>query len=76
MKTIEEYEEEKRLLRENHDTGIQCPACGDQLVTSNPDVILTTHPARKAVHCPTCRYQNTITAQKGILWKSKSLLKS
>ena len=66
MKTIEEYEEEKRLVRENHGTGIQCPACGDELILSNPNHILLTYPARKAVHCQTCRYQNTITAQKGI----------
>ena len=69
MKTIEEYEAEKALLREQHGTGIQCPACGDELVVSDPNMILTTYPARKAVHCPTCKHKNTITAQKGILWK-------
>ena len=62
MKTIEEYEKEKALLRKNHGTGIQCPACGDELVLSSPNTILTSHPPRKAVHCNTCKYQNTITA--------------
>ena len=62
MKTLEEYEKEKAYLREHHGTGIQCPACGDELVESNPGVILTTNPARKAVHCPTCKHKNTITA--------------
>lgn len=62
MKTVDEYEEEKRLARQNHGTGIQCPQCGDELIESNPLMILTTYPARKAVHCPTCKYQNTITA--------------
>jgi ssDNA-binding Zn-finger/Zn-ribbon topoisomerase 1 len=62
MKTLEEYEEEKRKLRFEHGTGIQCPACGDELVVSNPGMILTTYPPRKAVHCPTCKYHNTITA--------------
>lgn len=62
MKTLEEYEAEKAFLREHHGTGIQCPACGDELIVSNPGVILTTYPARKAVHCPTCKHKNTITA--------------
>lgn len=62
MKTIEEYETEKAFLRQNHGTGIQCPACGDELILSNPNHILLTYPARKAVHCQTCDYKNTITA--------------
>lgn len=62
MKTLEEYESEKRSLREKHGTGIQCPACGDELVLSTPYFVLTTFPAQKAVHCPTCKYKNTITA--------------
>jgi hypothetical protein len=62
MKTLEEYEEEKRNVRLNHGTGIQCPACGDELVESNPGMILTSHPPKKSVHCQTCKYQNTITA--------------
>lgn len=67
MKTLEEYENEKAQQRIfNPGTGIQCPQCGDELIVSNPGVILTTYPARKAVHCNTCKYQNTITAQKGI----------
>lgn len=62
MKTIEEYEAEKSFLRNNQGTGIQCPACGDELIESNPNHILLTYPARKAVHCQTCKYKNTITA--------------
>jgi hypothetical protein len=62
MKTIEEYEEEKRLLRERHGTGIQCPACGDELVLSEPGIVLLSNPPRKKVHCNTCKYHNTITA--------------
>ena len=62
MKTLEEYEADKRKIKESNGTGIQCPACGDELVLSNPDVILLSLPARKAVHCPTCKYKNTITA--------------
>ena len=62
MRTIEEYEAEKASLRKNCGTGIQCPACGDELIESTPGMILTSHPARKSVHCQTCNYKNTITA--------------
>ena len=62
MKTLEEYEAEKIQLREKQGTGIQCPACGDELVLSNPYFVLTSYPPQKAVHCPTCKYKNTITA--------------
>ena len=62
MKTIEEYEEEKALLREQHGTGIQCPACGDELVLSEPGVLLLSFPPQRKVHCQTCKYKNTITS--------------
>jgi C4-type Zn-finger protein len=62
MKTLEEYETEKASLRANYGTSIQCPACGDELVESNPGMTLTSYPLRKSVHCQTCNYKNTITA--------------
>jgi DNA-directed RNA polymerase subunit RPC12/RpoP len=62
MKTLEEYEEEKRNVRLSHGTGIQCPSCGDELIESMPGTILTSYPPKKAVHCQTCNYKNTITA--------------
>lgn len=62
MKTLEQYEAEKKQLRENHGTGIQCPACGDELIETNPGVLLLSYPPKKDVHCPTCKYKNYITA--------------
>ncbi len=62
MKTLEEYEEGKRLAREKNGTGIQCPTCGDELILSDPNFVLLTYPARKTVHCQSCNYKNTITA--------------
>ena len=65
LKTIEEYNQEKTQLRNfqiNPGTGVQCPQCGEELVESNPNHILLTYPARKAVHCPTCKYSNSILA--------------
>jgi DNA-directed RNA polymerase subunit RPC12/RpoP len=62
MRTLAEYEEEKRNVRISHGTGIQCPTCGDELVESDPGTILTSNPPRKTVHCQSCNYKNTITA--------------
>lgn len=63
LKTIEEYNKEKTQLRNfqiNVGTGVQCPQCGDELIESNTGGVLAVHPPRKAVHCPTCKYCNSI----------------
>jgi ribosomal protein S27AE len=35
---------------------IACPKCGNELIDTNPMIILTTHPAQKNVHCDKCDY--------------------
>ena len=35
--------------------GIECPQCKSELYDSNPNIVLTTHPAQKNVHC-SCGY--------------------
>jgi len=37
--------------------GIACPECGNELMDSNPMMTLTSHPAKKDVHCPKCEYK-------------------
>jgi ribosomal protein S27AE len=36
--------------------GIACPKCGEELLDSHPNVILTSMPAQKNVHCSKCDY--------------------
>lgn len=36
--------------------GIACPNCGEEMVDSNPMITLTSYPAQKDVHCPSCKY--------------------
>lgn len=36
--------------------GISCPKCGEELMDSNPMITLTSHPAQKTTHCPSCEY--------------------
>ncbi len=62
MKTIEEYEEEKRIARRKRGTGIQCPECGDELLETYPGELLLSNPPKKNVNCPTCSYKSYITA--------------
>jgi DNA-directed RNA polymerase subunit RPC12/RpoP len=37
--------------------GIACPECGNELMDTNPMMTLTSHPAKKNVHCPKCEYK-------------------
>jgi len=39
--------------------GIACPKCGKELMDSNPDCILLTHPNQCRVHCPHCDWSGT-----------------
>lgn len=36
--------------------GIACPNCGNELLDSNPMIILTSNPAQKNIHCDKCDY--------------------
>lgn len=36
--------------------GIACPECGEELLDSNPNMTLTSYPAKKSIHCPKCKY--------------------
>lgn len=65
LKTIEEYNKEKQKFYDfmnNNRTGIACPQCGDEMLETNPGVILTSNPPQKNVHCPTCKYKSYILA--------------
>jgi hypothetical protein len=37
--------------------GIACPKCGNELMDTNPMMTLTSHPAKKNVHCSKCEYK-------------------
>jgi hypothetical protein len=36
--------------------GIACPECGEELLDSNPNMTLTSNPAKKSIHCSKCKY--------------------
>ena len=66
MKTLAEHDREKmevhqslQQMNQPHANGIACPTCGKELWDTNPTVLLTSYPPRKAVHCPACGYSGT-----------------
>ncbi len=63
MKTLSQFNREKRNeYRAANDTSprpndIECPACGAELMDSNPTITLASNPPKKTVHCPKCSFQ-------------------
>ena len=56
MKTTKEYNKDymDRFTAEKsskYSTGIACDKCGKELTYTMPDIILTSYPPQKAVHC-------------------------
>lgn len=37
--------------------GLSCPKCGEEMQDSTPNVILTSNPPKKNVHCSFCGYK-------------------
>lgn len=64
MKSLDEFNAEKRKLYEEHDTyfsrprrnGIACPKCGKELWDSQPNMTLSSNPPQKNVACLACDY--------------------
>lgn len=65
MKTISEHNAEKykNLIEKfSYKTGIQCPHCGDEMIETNPAILLAVKPLRKDVICPGCKYKTYIVS--------------
>ena len=41
-------------------SGIACPKCGEELYYSNPNVMLTTYPPKRGVHCNKCNHTDYV----------------
>lgn len=63
MKTLNEFNDERFEAWQwaNDDSprpnGIACPECGEELFDSQPNVVLTSNPPQKNVHCEKCGYK-------------------
>jgi DNA-directed RNA polymerase subunit RPC12/RpoP len=63
MKTLEEHTRERQKVYDKldewnvpHVNGIACPKCGKELWDTNPNMILTSSPPQKDIHCLACGY--------------------
>ena len=36
---------------------IECPKCGEELLDSTPNIILTSNPPKLNIHCEKCNYR-------------------
>ena len=37
--------------------GIACPQCGRELLDTTPNLVLTSYPPKKNIHCGNCEYK-------------------
>lgn len=57
--SLEEFNRQRQPVareRELPRNGIACPECGQELVDSNPQLLLTSLPPQKNVRCEACDY--------------------
>jgi hypothetical protein len=61
MKTLNEDNNASFKLNEHSQdpkrNGIECDTCSSELWDSSPNVVLTSYPAQKAVHCTGCGFK-------------------
>jgi ribosomal protein S27AE len=58
MKSLEEHNKDQTERYNNtyayQCTNIACPKCGQELVYTDPEILLTSIPPKKRVNCPNC----------------------
>ena len=65
LKTLTQHNKERyesfmtEMSPEPIPNGIACPACGEELVDSDPMSTLTMSPPMKRIHCPKCNFRST-----------------
>lgn len=46
----------KKYQQDNTKNSIACPNCGQELNDTYPNIILTSNPPQKNIHCNNCRW--------------------
>lgn len=61
MKTLDQHNKEMQdfydICNKPHKNGISCPVCGNELIDSNPGVVLDSCPPQYHTHCNKCNYK-------------------
>ena len=53
------FEESAKMKKKAKYTNIKCPECDEEMVYSD-NMLLTTNPPQRNIHCPKCKYSTTI----------------
>ena len=60
LKSLEEYDKEHmKITFEARLTGIACHRCGTEVINTDPNMVLTSYPARKKIGCTKCQWHGT-----------------
>lgn len=61
LKTLEQHNCERRIIHRHddgpHPNGIACPHCESELLDSYPEVMLSSIPPQKKIHCEKCDFK-------------------
>ena len=62
LKTLDEFNKSREgYIRSNYGmrkrNGIKCPQCEEELFDTHPNIILSSLPPQKSIHCATCGWQ-------------------
>ena len=52
-----ERAESYQNLAQPKPNGLACPLCGEELIDTNPGIILISNPPQKEIHCSNCAYK-------------------
>ena len=63
LKSLKQYNEqalEAFAFGNKSNSGIACPKCEEELLYTNPNVVLTSYPPQKSVECCKCHYKGYV----------------
>ena len=63
LKSLKQHNEEALeafAFGNKSNSGLACPKCEEELLYTNPNVILTSYPPQKSVECCKCHYKGYV----------------
>ena len=63
LKSLKQHNEqalEAFAFGNKSNSGIACPKCEEELLYTNPNVVLTSYPPQKSVECCKCQYKGYV----------------
>ena len=63
LKSLKQHNEqalEAFAFGNKSNSGLACPKCEEELLYTNPNVVLTSYPPQKSVECRECHYKGYV----------------